>query len=404
MTRLHENLSSALRALRDNWLRSTLTMLGMVIGVGSVVLLIGIGQGVREDVNHQIETLGTNSIFVVPGKLDRYGQPNPFATLGITTLTDRDVRDLTALPGIVQCVRLMFVGGSIERDSSGDGSASAIVIATESAITGILPSRFEAGRFFRPDEETQRVCVLAHAPKEDAFGAAPALGQSVTIRGVPFRVVGVLEREQESLFSQLSTASVVYVPLAAARAAFHGGQINRILLRTDLASDPDIVLRSIRATLLRDHGGKEDFGILTQKNLLKTVSQLSNIVTSLVACIGSISLVVAGIGIMNIMLVTVTERTREIGIRKTVGARNQDIFAQFLAEAVVIASVGGAAGTLLAWAVCRALAAYSPLKPVVAPGAVALAFIVCFAVGVLFGVAPAMRAARQDPIQALRYE
>lgn len=401
MANLRENLTSALRTIRENWLRSALTMLGIIIGVGSVVLLVAIGQGVKEDVTKQIESLGTNVAVIVPGKLERSGQPNFMATLGISTLTQRDLRSLQALPGINLIAPLMFVGGMVERNGKEE---SALVVASTPAIYAMRPYPMEEGRFFGPEQAHDRVCVLAHDPKERIFGNTPALGKTVRVRGIDFTVAGVLAREDESLFGQGFYSNLIYLPIEIARDAFKAGQINRFFLQTDYKLKPGVVVDAVRRIMMSNHNGKEDFGILTEKQLLSAIYKVFNIVTALLAGISAISLVVAGIGIMNIMLVTVTERTREIGIRKTVGARRADIFVQFLTEAVVLAFTGGVIGTLLAASICSVVGRYSSLKPLLTVGAIAMAFGVCFLVGIVFGVAPAMRAARQDPIDALRYE
>lgn len=401
MSNFRENVASAFRALRENWLRTALTMLGIVIGVGSVVLLVGIGQGVKLDVTKQIDSLGANFVGIVPGKLEPSGQPNFMATLGISTLTEKDVADLSALPGIKVCVPLMFVGGTVEH---GKETYSSLVIASKAGIYDIRRYPFEDGRFFRTEEEDSDVCVLSNTPKHEIFGDRRAVGQSISVRGHPFRIVGVLKPEDESVLAQFSFTNVIYLPLAASKRSFHGGQINRIFMATDMKRAPDPILASIKSTMRANHGGKEDFGLLTQKQILGAIYKVFNIVTALLAGISAISLVVAGIGIMNIMLVTVTERTREIGIRKTVGARRKDVFVQFLTEAVALSFVGGVIGTILATGICAIIGANTALRPLVTPAAVFMAFGVCFLVGIVFGVAPAMRAARQDPIEALRWE
>ncbi|MGC8668787.1 MAG: ABC transporter permease [Chthonomonadales bacterium] len=401
MNPFNENFAAAIRALRENWLRSVLTMLGIAMGVASVVLLVSIGRGVEEDIGRQIETLGVNTVIVVPGKLDRNGQPNPMSMIGISSLTWKDVRDLTALPGVDQCVPLMFIYGAVERSGR---SYSGFVVGCTPGIVKIRPRPFTEGRFFTDEERHSRVCVLSSDPKEEIFGKEAAVGRQIGVQGVRFRVVGVLAPEDASLFAMFSFANLIYVPIEAAQSAFRAGQVNRILVKSDYRVPPEVLLSRIRGILLRNHQGREDFGILTQAVLLRAVYRVFNIVTWMLAAISAVSLLVAGVGIMNIMLVTVTERTREIGVRKTVGARRLDIFLQFLWEAVALSVTGGTIGVAVAAAACAAVSSHTPLRPLVTFQAVALAFGVCFAVGTLFGVAPAIRAARMNPVDALRWE
>ncbi len=401
MSTIRENLHSALRAIRENLLRSSLTMIGIIIGVGSVVLLMGIGAGVKKDVTKQIDDLGTNTVIIVPGKLDASGQPNPMSTLGISTLTDFDVTSLSTVNGIKQAIPLMFVFGTVEHAKE---SYSALVFATNTGIFDIRPSPLVEGRLFNRSELNSAVCVLANAPKEQIFGKGSAVGKSIRVQGHDFKIVGVLEKEDQSLFGQFSFVNVIYIPLPAARKMLQGGQLNRILLQTDYTKAPQPTLDKVKATVLKNHQGHEDFGIVTPTQLLGAIFKLFDIVQAMVLGIGAISLVVAGVGIMNIMLVTVTERTREIGIRKTVGARKIDIFMQFLTEALALCLTGGMLGTFLAMGICKVVAYFSPLKPVVTIPAIILAFGVCLLVGLIFGVTPAMRAAQQDPITALRHE
>jgi putative ABC transport system permease protein len=376
-------------------------VLGVTIGVSSVVLLIAIGEGVRRDIGRQIESLGTNLIFILPGRLDRRGHPNPMALAGISTLTEADVESLRRVPGVDLAVPLTIVGGTVE---AGKLSASGVVIAAPPSIAELRLGVIGAGRFYGPTESEDRVCVLGPDIAEDLFPGRSALGHDVRVGTATFRVVGVLRPAEESLFAQGGFQSVAYLPYAAAKRAFRGGQVNRIVLRTTYKLPPDDVIGAVRKQLLDNRGGREDFGILTQPSLLAAIHRVFALVTALLVGIGAISLVVAGIGIMNIMLVTVTERAREIGIRKAVGARQSDVFLQFLTEAVALSSAGGVLGLGLAWVASAAIGRFSALHPAITWPAVLLALGVCALVGVVFGVAPALRAAALEPIAALGRE
>lgn len=395
------NIISAYRALRTHPLRSALSVLGIVIGVASVITLIGIGQGVKDDVTRQINSLGANVAFILPGKLDSDGDPGPMNSFGLSSLTDKDADDLLKLPGIKVCSPVMLVCGSVNYHDIG---YAAFVVASSPGIFTILNRSAENGRFFTQSDDNKPVCVISHKPAELIFGKVNPVGRTILIQDKPFRIVGVLAAEERSIAGPGSFQGVIYLPYVYSRKAFPGGQINRIIVSTDVHLPPEPVINSIKSRLMANHKNKDDFGILTQKQLLNVIFKVFNIVTSLLVGIGSISLIVAGIGIMNIMLVTVTERTHEIGIRKAVGARRSDIFVQFITEAISLCVMGGFLGTTLSFVVCYFIRKYSSLSPTITPAAVLLSVGVCFAVGVLFGVAPAIRAARQNPIEALRWE
>ncbi|MBM3496307.1 MAG: FtsX-like permease family protein [Armatimonadetes bacterium] len=397
---LIEVVGSAIRAMRESRLRAWLSVLGVVIGVASVVLLVSIGVGVRVDITRQVDSLGTNVAFVVPGKLDETGRPDGMSFLGISTLTLDDVAALSAAPGVVAAIPLTFVFGSVQ---AGNVSHSAVVLAADGRIADMRKEKIAEGRFYTVAEDDQRVCVIGHELRSDIFGSGPALGKEIEARGVRLRVIGVLAPEEPSAFSQMSFSRVTYIPWRAAGEAFPGAQINRIIVQTDYRTDPDLIVKDLRSAMLTNHEA-EDFGILTYKQLLSAIFRVFGIVTALVVGISAISLVVAGIGIMNIMLVTVTERTREIGVRMTVGARRRDVFMQFLAESVGLSVLGGVLGVAIAYAGTAILRATTVLTPIVTPGVLGLALGVCIAVGVLFGTAPATRASRLSPIDALRYE
>jgi putative ABC transport system permease protein len=397
-----ENVSSAFQSLASSWLRTSLTTLGMIIGVGSVALLVSIGMGVQKDVTEQIQALGANLIFVVPGKLDKNSTPNTLALLGVSTLTEHDVRQLRELKSVDRVAPFIFVGGTVDQ---GAKPHSAFVIATTSDWFQMRPRPLAEGRVFTAAEQEQHVCVLAQKQREEIFGDRQAVGESVAVQGIPFEVIGVLREESAStLFGDSGFENIIFLPAAAVEASIPKTQINRILIQTHPEVSPDDALDQISTTLKNTHNGHEDFGVLTQKQVLGTIYRLMSIVTSLVVGISAISLVVAGIGIMNIMLVTVTERTHEIGIRKAVGARKRDIFLHFLVEALVISLLGGVTGLAVAIVVGKIVQSYSPLKPLLEASVVMLSLGICVAVGLIFGTAPALRAARLSPIESLRRE
>lgn len=401
MQSIIENFRSALHSLTSSWLRTILTMLGILIGVGSVGLLISIALGVQKQITEEVQGLGTNLVFVVPGKLDENMQANPLAMLGVSTLNDRDIRALSRLDSVAGVTPFLFVGGTAEYHQQ---LKSAFVLGTTAAWFDMRPRPMAEGRLFKADEENEYVCVLAQGPREALFGKGPAVGETIAIQGVSFRVIGVLQGEpRDTLFGDGSFENMIFLPAAAVQSRIQA-QINRIVIQTNPKIAPELAIDEISATLQKSHEGRDDFGVLTQKQILRTIYRLIAMATSLLTGISAISLVVAGIGIMNIMLVTVSERTHEIGIRKAVGARKRDIFLHFLMEALVISMLGGIAGVATAAGLCVLVQKYSPLHPLVTPGVIAMAFGVCVTVGVVFGTLPALRAARMDPIAALRHE
>ena len=407
-TAMLDNSRSAVSALSRSWQRSLLTMSGITVGVLSIVTLVAIMKGVQVEIRNSVEGLGANMAIVVPSKLDENGQPNPGALVGISTLTDHDVDVLRKLPGVsartVSPVSL--VSGLAEYGPEDhDQSTNALVVATSKEGVVLNPARIKAGRYFEDNEE--HVCILADKPARELFQDENPVGKSVRIAGNTWKVVGVLDKPSGdgSIGSALlGLSTLIYLPLDVVRREIPNSQVNRIVLQTDYTRPAVATVKAMNAALLKAHHGREDFGVITSEKALGIVTRFLNLAQSLLVLIAAISLFVAGISIMNIMLVTVSERTREIGVRKTVGARRSDIFLQFLMEAIILSLLGCSVGLILCELLCFGIAHLTALTPVVTWLAMLEAAAACIVVGVVFGVTPAMRASKLDPIDALRHE
>ncbi len=381
-------------------------MSGIIVGVMAIVTIVAILQGVRAEIGKQVQSLGANLVMIVPSKLDENGQPNPASLIGISSLTETDVVKLSQVPGIAKISPVSIVAGEVDY---GTGPAAKItypfVVGTNKAGVVMNPTPLAEGRYFEDGEEF--VCILASKPRKELFGDGAAVGKTVRIQNHDWKVVGTLNKPNGdgSLgATMLGLNTLVYLPIATARREIPGSQVNRIALQTDYMHPAEKMIAQMNATLLAQHHGKEDFGVLTQERGLALVVRILALAQELLVLLAAISLFVAGIGIMNIMLVTVTERTREIGIRKTVGARQSDIFLQFLIESVTLSLLGGGIGLLISALICAIIARVSLLTPILTPGLIVMALAVCTVVGMIFGVTPAVRAARLNPIDALRHE
>jgi putative ABC transport system permease protein len=398
------NVGAALASVRGNWFRSFLTILGVVIGVASVIILVAFGEGAQKEITSQIDTLGTNVAIVMPGKVRGQSNFNPTGGLGISNLSEADAAAVRAVPGVRDIAPLAFLGGGVYYK---DQPASiCLPIATVPSFPNIRRLKLATGRFFSAAEMDQQVCVLGTGIKKDLFPDEDPLGKEVTVNGHPFKVLGtVSERNLGSgLFGGEELDAIIYLPLTAVQRLEKTRQIHRIFVEVQAGANPEKVVERVRQAMLKRHGKKDDFSILRAKELLSMFFKIFNMLAALLLGITSISLLVGGIGIMNIMLVSVTERTREIGIRKTVGARRRDIFYQFLTEAVTLSILGGILGIALAFGVCRVVVYWTPLKPLITAASVLLGFTVCVLTGIISGVVPAVAASRKDPIEAIRYE
>jgi len=394
--RLAEAWRVAVTALRANQLRSLLTMLGVVIGVAAVVVLVAIGTGAKQEVEEQVNGLGANLVLIVPGRLELGSAP----TRSRLQLDDAErIGRALGTPGEVA-----VTATSGETVRFGSRSAFATVNGTNPAVPDVLVRPVARGDYLRDsDVDTRRrVAVVGSTLARQLFDGADPLGRTMAIGGVRFRVIGVFETVGSSL--GVDRDSEVHIPITAAQRLFGDDRIDAMALKAPSTEQIEQT-RSTALAVLEDIYPDEEFSAVTQDQILGTVGRILGLLTTVLAAIAGISLLVGGVGVSNIMLVSVRERTREIGLRKAVGARTRDITLQFLLEAVLLTTIGGMIGILLGIGTSYGLAAtVDQLPAVVTWWSPVLAFTVSAAVGIFFGVVPARRAGRLDPVVALRTE
>lgn len=407
MIKFFENIKLAIKAIWGKKIRSGLTMLGVIIGVFAIVLLVGIGQGVKQEVSNQIEGLGSNLLFVVPGKIDTSGPPT--GMMGNSTLTDNDVATIAKIAGVAQVTPVKIVGSTVT--ANGKSAQGAMVIAgtanIDETFTGQLTSGEGEGRMFtqQEDEQKARVAAIFSGIKDQLFPNESVVGKEIMIGKDNFTIVGFKQvKESSSIFGGSEMANLVIIPYQTAIEITKSDKIQRIALKVSDTNQVETIKEEVRRAVLANHDNVEDFSVMTQKDLLSIFDKVLNILTIMLGGIAAISLLVGGIGVMNIMLVSVTERTREIGLRKAIGASGFDILTQFLVEAVFLTFLGGAVGVGLAFVGKIIMDVRFGFSPVINFQSVIMAFGFTVVVGVFFGVMPAIRAARLDPIKALKYE
>lgn len=402
-------LQSSFESLRRTKGRSALTMIGIVIGIMSVILMLSIGQAAERYILSQISALGSDVVFVNNGSKAREGEPSLFIK---SSLIERDVRKIRAQSWV-----LHVAGKVLQSDRiSGEGiEVSAQIVGTssdEQVLSDIHPER---GVFFSEAsvDSRAREAVLGHQIADTLYGFNDPLGRTVKINNVSYRVIGVIEKEGSKSFQNLDKQ--VYIPYTAALDTYNRRYLSSIAVKTTLkVNDAKIRLTDV----MRDSHNidnpdndvkKDDFNVTTQEDAVKSASQITDILKILLISIAAISLLVGGIGIMNIMYVSVTERIKEIGLRKSIGARYRDILNQFLLEAIVLTTLGGIFGSLLgiglSWIAIQAINTFqSGWTFAISWSSVALSIGMSGAIGLVFGFFPARKAARLHPIEALRFE
>jgi putative ABC transport system permease protein len=401
----------ALRSLRVNKLRSALTMLGIIIGVGAVIAMVGIGAGAQARVAEQIQSLGSNLIIVFPGSRTSSGVRMGSGTY--VRLTEDDAVAITREIPLVQVAAptlrggVQIVFGNLNWWTNAYGVTPEYVEARDWRLT--------AGRMFAQEDVdgSTKVAVIGHTVAQNLFGDTDPVGQIIRVQKVPFTITGVLEPKGQTSWGQ-DQDDAIMIPLSTARKRILGrsyanartvGSLSVKVLEGESMAEAEA---QVRALLRQRHRLQpyqdDDFTLRNLAEVLQTQEESSKVMTYLLGAIASVSLLVGGIGIMNIMLVSVTERTREIGLRMAVGARGRDILTQFLVEAITLSLIGGLVGIGVGLGSSRLISYLAEWHTLVAPEAIALAFFFAAAVGVFFGFYPARKAARLDPIEALRYE
>ena len=416
--KLIESFTIAIRSLAANKLRSSLTMLGIIIGVGAVIAIMAGGRGMENYVTSTLEDLGTDVLYVTPVNPDAPGAAAMAPGYAISTLTLDDAEAIARIPSVLgvaptneNFVELTF----------GDESIASVIEGTTPEFIEAMGYEMASGQFLSERHVASRdmVVVLGSKTAEDLFGDEDPLGQKVKIKGKRFTVIGVLALQGGSMFG-FSMDEMVITPITTYQTRLFtmrtpSGE-DSVMSIAVMVSGPeamDNVTADIETTLRKRHrideDEKDDFTIISMEQMIGVFSDITGIVSIFLAAIASIGLLVASIGIMNIMLVSVTERTREIGIRKAVGAKRRDILLQFLLEAAALSLVGGGAGIAFGWTLSQGMSIIAtlagfPLQATLSPLHVILAVGVSVFIGLASGMYPAMRAARLNPIDALHYE
>ncbi len=399
------SISAAVRSIRTNRARSLMTMTGIVIGVVAALVVVAIGQGVQRQVEGQLAKLGKDLITVRPASdsssslLQSLGAGVPAHQLG-----DRDVSAVKNVHEVASVTPIALVDGSVGADQKGQFKGS--VVGTTQDFANVLHQQLDFGSFFDEQNNDGHMAVVGSNAAVDLFDENVPLGRGFSFRGQEFVVVGILKPFQTTpVTGQVDFNDSVFIPYSTAQdISGNSAPVYEMLVRPSSSQQIDTVVRHVNAALLRVHGGQHAFSVLKQGQSLQISNGIIGLMSKLVLAAAATSLLVGGIGVMNIMWVSVTERMREIGIRKAVGATSRQILGQFLTEALVLSLAGWLLGVCISLACIGLLRLFSPLQPVIPWIMIGISFLVTMATGVIFGSIPALKAAVKDPIEALRNE
>jgi putative ABC transport system permease protein len=404
--RVESTFKIAFRALRRNKMRSVLTALGIIIGVGAVIAMVSIGNGAKAQVEQQIASLGENVILIFSGSVTSSGIRTGWGSAGTLKIEDAEAIR-REVPGVIAVSEEVISTGQV---SAGNQNWFTRIYGESPEYFDIRKWPLAEGASFTPQDvrSANKVCVIGRTTANQVFGSENPIGQVLRVKGVPFLVTGVLT--SKGLSPQgTDQDDIVIMPYTSAMKRVIGGTTLRgidvqVASPADLAPAQQQITELLRQRHSIGPGRDDDFTVRNQQEIAETATATSRVMALLLGAIASVSLVVGGIGIMNIMLVSVTERTREIGVRLAVGAHGRDILTQFLIEAVTLSSIGGLIGIVLGLATSQLLSAIAHWPTLISLGSIVVAFFFSAAVGIFFGFYPARQAASLDPIEALRYE
>lgn len=401
-------INETLVALKSNRARTGLTMLGIIIGIASVITMTAIGNGAKKSVTDSIESIGANLVTVSPGAVRTFGGPQG-SRGGAKTLTIEDAEAIAS--GIDYISAVVKVVNSQQQIVAYGNNTNTSIIGTESSYASIRNVEIAEGNFISDQnvEKTAKVAVLGATVRDDLFGENETgiVGEKIRISGTEYKVVGVTA--SSGGVGIMSSDDTVYIPYTTAQRYLTGNKyLSSIYISTENSDYSSQVQSEVETLLLKRHKidniDNADFSTSNQADMIETVSEVIGTFTAFLAAVAAISLIVGGIGIMNMMLTTVTERTKEIGLRKSIGAKKRDINNQFLVEAITLTLAGGIIGVILGWVVSFILNYFEVVDTEVSVGSIFLSFGVSALIGIVFGYYPARRAANLNPIDALRYE